>query len=210
MVRRRSQSPATCERWRPSRRPRSPASQPRRMKLLSYRLMSATKLRGRARQETRVRVSSSIAPTITYVGYTASRAAPVFSSAVAELPRKPFCSAKPCKFRAGCRLRPQPPFDARGVENAAGDLLDRALRSVERGDAESRNQRLGGPQLVAHLLLGGVAALRAALVADLLQAVGSDGQGIKLATMRLEPCRQLSGLQVFFRERIIGREHAVL
>jgi len=34
-----------------------PASQPRRMKLLSYSPMSATKLRGLARQETRVSVS---------------------------------------------------------------------------------------------------------------------------------------------------------
>src|SRR5579863_9855185 len=131
--------------------------------------MSATKLRGRARQETRVRVSSSIAPTITYVTDTASRAAAVFSTAVAELPPR---SPRHAQHETCRRLGPQPPLDAGGVENAAGDLLDRALGGVERGNAQARNQRLGGTQLVAHLLLRGVAALRAALVADLLQPLG--------------------------------------
>src|SRR5487761_1761815 len=109
--------------------------------------MSATKLRGRARQETRVSVSSSIAPTITYVGYTASRAGRFFGTRAAKLPPT---LQFPCWPQ-----RPQPPLDARGVENAAGDLLDRALRGVEGRDAVARDQRLGGAQLIAHLLLRG-------------------------------------------------------
>src|SRR6185437_728627 len=172
--------------------------------------MSATKLRGRARQETRVRVSSSIAPTITYVGYTSSRAALLFWRRRLELfryARRASGAGAPCKFHAD-DLGPQPPLDAGGVENAGRNLLDRALRGIERGDAQAGDQRLGGAQLVTYLLLGGVAALRAPLVADLLQALGLDGQGIKLATVRLEPGRKLPGLQVFLSERIISCEHA--
>src|SRR6185437_10709014 len=174
--------------------------------------MSATKLRGRARQETRVRVSSSIAPTITYVGYTSSRAALLFWPRRLELfryARRASGAGAPCKFHAD-DLGPQPPLDAGGVENAGRNLLDRALRGIERGDAQAGDQRLGGAQLVTYLLLGRVTALRPALVADLLQALGLYGEGIKLATMRLEPGGKLSGFEVVFGEWVIGREHPVL
>src|SRR6185437_3441848 len=107
-------------------------------------------------------------------------------------------------------LRPQPPLDSGGVENARRNLLDRAFRGIERRDVQARDQRLGDAQLVAYLLLRGIAALRPALIADLLQALRLDGQGIKLATVRLEPGRQLPGLEVIFRERVIGSEHTVL
>src|SRR5205807_9000094 len=51
--------PRTLDRYRPVSAVSFPASQPKRMKLLSYSPMSATKLRGRARHETGVCVSVS-------------------------------------------------------------------------------------------------------------------------------------------------------
>src|SRR6202035_315945 len=107
-------------------------------------------------------------------------------------------------------LRAQTPLDAAGVQNPAGDLLDRALGGIEPRQAVAREQRLRGAQFVLHLLLRSVAALRAALAADLLQPLGPDGQRIELGAERLQSRRQPAGFQILVGERIVGGEHPVL
>src|SRR5438874_1728731 len=118
----------------------------------------------------------------------------------------------PCAPRAGsvAASRPQPPLDAAGVQDAAGDLLDRALGGVEPRQRVAGKQRLGRAQLVQLLLPRGVAAVRPALVADLLQPLGPDGERKQLGAIRLEPWRQPSRLQIVLGERIVGGEHSVL
>src|SRR2546430_2718552 len=114
-----------------------------------------------------------------------------------------------CSLRARA-LRPQPPLDAAGVQNAAGDLLDGALGGIEPRQRVAREQRLRGAQLVLHLLLRGVAAVRAALGADLLQPLRFDGQRIELGAERLQWRRQSAGFEIVLGERIVGGEHPVL
>jgi hypothetical protein len=105
--------------------------------------MSATKLRGRARQETRVRVSSSITPTITYVGYTSSSAAVDFSTPVPELSvtAKPDTAvpAAPCKFHACPR-----PFSTYGRSRRSIPVVLRirlAISSIEHSVVSSVGMR---------------------------------------------------------------------
>src|SRR2546430_13132558 len=98
----------------------------------------------------------------------------------------------------------QPPLDAAGVQNAAGDLLDGALGGIEPRQRVAREQRLRGAQLVLHLLLRGVAAVRAALGADLLQPLRFDGQRIELGAERLQSRRQSAGFEIVLGERIVG------
>src|SRR5256885_12269589 len=100
-----------------------------------------------------------------------------------------------CSWRARA-LRAQPPLDATGVQNPAGDLLDGALGGIEPRQRVAREQRLRGAQLVLHLLLRGVATVGAALAADLLQSLRLDGQRIELGAERLESRRQPVGLQI--------------
>src|SRR5215469_6189412 len=175
--------------------------------------MSATKLRGRARQETTVVVSvSNTLPTITHKHYAASVQNAAFCSpgATAASPASSMRDRhSPCDADHAT-LRSQPPLDAGGAEDAAGDLLDRALGSVERGDGIARAQRLRGAQLVLHLLTGGVAAVRTALVTDLLQPLGPDGEREQLVAVGLEARWQPPRLQVVLGERVVGRKDTVL
>src|SRR5581483_6482537 len=136
------------------------------------------------------------ASTITQAGDCASRTGPEFRSCLGQswaVAREPAALASfvlpyPRVVQKNSS-RPQPPLDAGRVENAAGDLLDGAFRGVERGDGVARKHRFRRADLVGDLLARGVATFRAALGADLLQALGLDGQGIKFATVRLEAGR---------------------
>src|SRR2546421_1308908 len=114
-----------------------------------------------------------------------------------------------CSWRARA-LGAQPPLDAAGVQNPAGDLLDGALGGIEPRQRVAREQRLRDAQLVPHLLLRGVAAIRAALGADLLQPLRFDGQRIELGAEALQSRRQSAGFQIILGERIVGGEHPVL
>src|SRR5207248_5004332 len=155
-------------------------------------------------------VSEKHAPTITHKACPASRSRREFIAAGARPALAIFvrpdtravsrATISSCRARA---LRAQPPLDAAGVQNPAGDLLDGALGGIEPRQRVAREQRLRGAQLVLHLPLRGVAAVRAALAADLLQALRFDGQRIELGAERLQARRQSAGFQIILGERIV-------
>src|SRR5690606_34082341 len=70
------------------------------------------------------------------------------------------------------------------------DLLDRFVRRAEPRDALAAHHRLGLAHLFAAAVERGVAAARAALVADLRQPVGVDRQAEALGAVRLQRARQ--------------------
>src|SRR5262245_40955737 len=172
--------------------------------------MSATKLRGRARQETSVSASESIGPTISHDDGSASGVSHTRNACKQDsrtLLKTSGSIAEPAA-RLGLGLaratsRPQAPLDTRGAENAARDLFDRAFRGIDERNRIAREERLGRAQLVGHLLTRRIAAFRAPFVTNLLKALGLDGQGIELATVRLETRGQLAGFEVVFGERIV-------
>src|SRR5579862_2214040 len=72
------------------------------------------------------------------------------------------------------------------VENSAGNFLDRDFRRIEERNSVTLVQRFRGTHLECDLTRRGIAAVRPALVADLLQAVGLDGEAEQLAWMQIE------------------------
>src|SRR5882762_8396901 len=70
-------------------------------------------------------------------------------------------------------------FQVLAVENAAGDFLDAALGRVQMRNAGASKQRQRRAQFRLHLLERSIAAVRAALMADLLQAIRADGQSVE-------------------------------
>src|ERR687898_1875853 len=100
-------------------------------------------------------------------------------------------------------LRTQTPLDAGVVEYAARDFLDGTFSGVEHWYGVAVEKSLRSAQLVLHLLTRGIAAVRAALAADLLQPFGFDSQRVELLAIRLETGRQRVGFQIVFGERII-------
>ena len=85
---------------------------------------------------------------------------------------------------------PQAPLDPGAVENAAGDFLDRNFSGVQQRNGVPLEQRLRRSHFEGHLLPRGVAAVGAALVADLLQPIGLDRQREQLARIGFERARQ--------------------
>src|SRR6056297_675155 len=105
-----------------------------------------------------------------------------------------------------CRNRdlgPRAALETGAVEDAAGDLLDGEFRGVDVGNAVAAEQLLRLAQFVAHLLGAGVAALRAAFAADLLQPRGCDGQPEQFLPVLQQEPGQLPALEFLLGEREI-------
>src|ERR1700754_738159 len=75
-------------------------------------------------------------------------------------------------------------LDTEVLEDLARNLLDRGVRRVEDRDVFPSHQPVGLFQFPAALLQRGVAAAGAALLADLRQAIGVDGQTEQPAAVR--------------------------
>src|SRR5690348_10457769 len=74
-----------------------------------------------------------------------------------------------------------PPDKMRLVQHVRGDFLDRLGGRIEERDACVLHELLGGGDLVAAVGDGSVGRVGAALAADLVQALGGDGQPEHLA-----------------------------
>src|SRR6267142_6912150 len=66
--------------------------------------------------------------------------------------------------------------DPQLAQDGGGDFLDRLGGRVDAVDAFAAHQGLGLPDLVAAVVEGGIAAVGAPLLADLVQPLGGDGQ----------------------------------
>src|SRR5262245_18476128 len=75
-------------------------------------------------------------------------------------------------------------FQLRLVKDGGGDFLDRLGRRVERRDVVAFHQMLGFAHFVATVVERRVLAARAALLADLAQPFGLDGEAEQLGAMR--------------------------
>src|ERR1700733_10548184 len=96
------------------------------------------------------------------------------------------------------------------MKNRGRDLFYRGVRGVDEGYASTLEQVLRLLHFVAHLVFRRIAAVRTALLADLLQALWRDGQAIELGLERQECFRHTAPVHVVLRERIVGRRDTVL
>src|SRR5215469_14364675 len=90
------------------------------------------------------------------------------------------------------------------------NLFYRRVRGINEWDARVPEQVLRLLHLVVDLVLGGVAAVGPALLADLLQARGVDGEAVELGTEGQQGIRQTAPVQIVLRQGIVGGGDAVL
>src|SRR5712672_4747320 len=107
-------------------------------------------------------------------------------------------------------LQPHAPLQVLAIENPAGDLLDAAFGGIEMWNGRAAEQRERGAQFRLYLRERGVAAVRAALMTDLLQAIRADRQSEQLGAVWCQCGRPLIGLKVVIGQLIVRRQPPVL
>src|SRR6185503_8822900 len=126
---------------------------------------------------------------------------------------------RPAPSRSTWRPRPPSAFTRASVDlpgdpelaqDGGGDLLDRLRGRVDAVDSLAPHQLLGGFHFVVAVVQRGVAAVGAALLADLVQALVRDGQAVQLRLLAAQRLGQLAALEILGDQGVVGRLHAEL
>src|SRR6266850_5335578 len=97
---------------------------------------------------------------------------------------------------ASTKLSVDLPLDPELAQDGGGDFLDRFAGRVDAADAFAAHQLLGFLDLVAAVVQVGVAAVRAALAADLVQPLGGDGETVKAGRVRPQSLGEVVAVEI--------------
>src|SRR2546425_1614480 len=109
----------------------------------------------------------------------------------------------PPRRSASTRLSVDLPLDPELAQDGGGDFLDRLAGRVDAAYAFAAHQVLGFLDLVAAVIEVGVAAVRAPLLADLVQPLGCDGEAVEPPFVGAQRLRQLHALEILGNQGVI-------